>query len=286
MARPTFSGYLRLNLVSVPIDAYTAAQPEGGKLRFHQLHAPCHSRIRYSKVCPIHGEVSNDEIVSGYEFAKDQYVVLDKAETQQARATGERTIELEKFIAPAEFDPIWFNGSDYYLLPAGTPGQKPYALLYRAMIDEERQALGRATLWGRDYLVLVRPYERLLLMSILKFASQLRMPKEFQDQAPEMKLSADELKLGRMLIEATSAEADLASYRDTYTDRLKELVDAKLEGREVVETHEEESPSVINLMDALRQSVERAHGKPAKKIARHARGHHESRSSGRRRKSS
>jgi DNA end-binding protein Ku len=255
MRRPVWSGFLRLNLVTVPVAAFTAAQPEGGQVRFHQLHELCHSRIKYQKVCPIHGEVTAGEIITGYEYAKGKYVIVERAEKEEARSRSERSIELETFVEPSSVDPLWYSGSDYYLIPDGAEGKKPYSLLYRAMEDEERYAVGKAVLWGRDHVVLVRPHDKTLTLSLLKFANQVRLPSEFKDDIPHPHLSADELKLARMLVQATSGEADLTKYRDTYNDRLKELIEAKVEGREVVAPPEEEEPGVINLMDALKKSV-------------------------------
>jgi len=275
MPRPNWTGYLRLNLVSVPVAAYTAAEPDEGKVRLHQLHEPCHSRIKYQKVCPIHGDVSNSEIVTGYEYTKGQYVIVDRKEKGADRSQSERVIELESFIAPGAVDPLWFSGGDYYLLPDGAAGKKPYLLLFRAMSDEDRYALGQALLWGHDHLVLVRPHEDLLTMSILKFASQLRSPGDFSDEVPSLRLSADEVRLGRTLVQAASTDKlDLTKYRDTSTDKLKEQIEAEIEGRHVVAPPEEEAPHVINLMDALRKSVAKVQGKPAKKSSAKRAAHH------------
>ncbi|HEX4149607.1 MAG TPA: Ku protein, partial [Pirellulales bacterium] len=162
-----------MSLVSVPVQAYTALAPEQGELHFHQLHKECHNRIRYQKVCPVHGEVSRDEIVYGYEYAKGQYVVVDDNEREQARTTSDRAINIDRFIPPHAIDPVYFEGRTYYLVPDGAAGQKPYALFYRAMADENRAALGQVALSGRDRVVLVRAGETLLTMSLLNYEEQL-----------------------------------------------------------------------------------------------------------------
>jgi DNA end-binding protein Ku len=261
--------------VSVPVEAYTAVQPGKGDVHLHQLHAECHSRIRYTKSCPVHGPVSNDDIVTGYEYAKGKYVILDREERESARSKSDKAIELEKFVPPSAIDPLFYAGRDYYLVPDGAAGQKPYLLLLRAMANEKRCGVGQVALGGRDQVVVVRPDEGVLVMSVLSFASQLRMPDEYEAMVPEIHLSADELRLGRTLIQAVSADKiDLTKYTDDYTDKLREVIEAKVEGREVTVPPEEDETPLINLMDALRESVARAKKSPqtAKKLPAKHRG--------------
>jgi DNA end-binding protein Ku len=270
MPRPTWSGYIRLSLVSVPVAAYNAQASEGRDLAFHQLHAKCHSRIRYKKVCPLHGEVANDEIVSAYEYEKGKYVLVDEAEKAEAvRSAGhsggakrsvEKAITIANFIPPAAVDPLFFEGSSYYLLPDGEAGEKPYALLCRAMIDEDRWALAEGMLRNRERLVLIRPEEKLLTMSLLHYSTRLRRPKEFAGELPHAPTSAAELRLAKRLIAETSIEkVDWAEYTDDLRKRLKQVIDEKVSDEETIETEsgDEEAPPVINLMDALKRSVGR-----------------------------
>ena len=275
-ARPSWKGYLRLSLVSVPVQAFTSMAPEQGEMHFHQLHKTCHSRIRYQKVCPVHGEVTRDAIVTGYEYAKGQYVVIEESEREQARTKSDRTINIDKFIPPEAIDPVYFEGRTYYLLPDGAAGQKPYSLFYQAMIDEHRAALGQVALAGRDRVVLVRAGETLLTMSVLNYPEQLKPPADFEDLLPDVSIKADEMRLARTLIESSSTdEVDLSEYKDTYTQKLRELVEAKVSGQEVISPPEEDDVPVVNLMDALRRSVAKSRpvtrAKPPKKAARSVR---------------
>jgi len=257
MLRPTWRGFIRLSLVSVPVQAFSTSAPAGGEIHLHQLHAKCHGRIRYQKVCPEHGVVSKDEIVMAYEYAKGQYVVIEPSEQESLHRMSDKAITIEKMIPSAAVDPIYFSGRNYYLLPDGEAAERPYLVLHRAMQSEDRIALGQVALSGRDELLLLRAGDRVLVASLLNYASQLKPAAEFEKQAPNVAASPDELRLARMLLKEISAdEPHLAEYHDTYTAQFQALIEAKIEGREIVAPPEEEVP-VINLMDALKRSLAR-----------------------------
>jgi DNA end-binding protein Ku len=165
--RSSWKGHLRLSLVTVPVQAINAEGGEDGEVNLHQLHAECNSRIQYRKFCPLHGEVSNDEIVLGYEHAKDQYVVVEKQEAR-SRKLGDRSINIDTFVAPEAIDPMYFDGSAYYLIPDGEVAEKPYAVLLRALTAEKQVGVGTGTFWGRERLVAVRPVEDVLCLQMLR----------------------------------------------------------------------------------------------------------------------
>jgi DNA end-binding protein Ku len=286
MSRPVWKGFLRISLVTVPVRAYTVLETGEGEIHLHQLHRDCHNRVRYKKVCPVHGELSPDQIVMGYEFAKDQYVEIEESERKNARTKSDKSIEIDKFVPLDSIDPLYFEGRNYYLLPEGPGGSKPYALLKAALDAEGRCAVAQAALYGRDEVVVIRSREELLVLQTLNFASHLKPVEEFADEFSDEKPRSDELKLAKMLIESASAEKlDLSKYQDTYTDKLKELIEAKVDGHEMVSAPTDEAPISINLMDALRRSVAQAKGasKPKKRLAT---SHRDLTPSKRRRKSS
>src|SRR5487761_1378161 len=194
-ARPSWKGHLRLSLVSVPVEAFTAATPGKGEVHLNQLHDPCHSRIRYRKICPVHGEVPNDEIVYGYEYSKDQYVVLDPGERESFRNQAERAMTIDRFIPLDAIDPFYYSGSNYYLLPDGGAADKPYRVLGEAMKQEKRCALGQVVISGRQELALVRPVETVLTMSLLNCTSPGKPIADFAEEVGEGRVSADELRL-------------------------------------------------------------------------------------------
>jgi DNA end-binding protein Ku len=255
MDHVSWKAFIRLSLVSVPVQAYTAAKPIREQIVFHQLHQG-HARIHYRKVCPIHGEVPNDEIVKGYEYAKGEYVVVTADEIERIQMDGDRSIDVRAFVSPKAIDPLYFSGKSYYLTPDGPAGQKPYDLLQEAMTRKGLYAVGTMVLAGRQQLVVLRPVEHVLTISGLQYASQLRDVSEFNGDNDERDFSSKELELTETLIGATTEKHfDLAQYRDEYEEKLRELIEAKVAGKEITIAAVEEPRTAINLMDALRESL-------------------------------
>ncbi|HET8691288.1 MAG TPA: Ku protein, partial [Steroidobacteraceae bacterium] len=166
--RTSWKGFLRLSLVSVPVKAYTANNPEE-EIRLNQLHQACNGRVRYKKVCETHGELRAEDIVSGYEYAKDQYVVIDDEELQKVRAKSDKSVAIDGFVSPDAIDPVYVAGRTYYLLPDGPAGNRPYALLARGMADANVVAIAQVVLSGREQLVMVRPQDGMLVMTVLNY---------------------------------------------------------------------------------------------------------------------
>ena len=257
--RSNWEGFLRFNLLSVPVKAYSAIAPGHGKIAFHQMHAKCKSRIRYKKVCPVHGEVTKEEIVPGYEYAKDEYVVIDPKDIAKLRAHGEKSIDIDVFIRPDALDPLYYSDRTYYLAPDGRVGEKPYSVLRDVMASEERHAIATMIFSGREQVVAVRPMGRLLAITLLNYEETVKKPEAFESEAPEVKVSAKELGLARSLIDASTVdELDFSKYRDEYNDQIAKLVEAKVEGKEITTAPKGEEPAIINLMDALRKSLDLA----------------------------
>jgi DNA end-binding protein Ku len=275
-ARSSWKGFLKLSLVSVPVKAYTATASGGGEVRLNQLHAECHSRINYKKSCPVHGEVSGEQIVSGYEYSKGQYVVIDTDELDKLRTEDDKAINVDTFVAPDELDPVFSSGKTYYLVPDGPVAQKPYAVLQRAMVELGRYAVARVVMHGKEQVVWLRPMDNLLSMTILNYDHEVTKPAAFDEELIKPAIEADELKLAKTLIEAsTSKKLEFAKYKDLYTQKLTQLIEAKVAGKEIVAAPVHEQAHIINLMDALRQSVAKvqksapaaAAAKPPKKMA-------------------
>ena len=257
-SRTSWEGYLRLNLLSVPVKAYNTAISGGGRIGFHMIHAECHSRIRYEKVCPVHGEVPDGEIVKAFEFAKGQYVAVDDAEREKLLPEDDDAITIDTFIRPDDLDPIYYGDRSYYLVPDGRVAEKPYAVLQRVMAERGRYAVAQMVLSGRGQVVLVRPVDGLLAMTVLNYDEQIKKPAEFADDVPDVSVAAKELELAESLVDASTTDRfDFSEYKDEYTEKLTRMLEAKSSGKKVVRARRTEEPAVLNLMDALRQSLAR-----------------------------
>jgi DNA end-binding protein Ku len=269
--RPTWSGFLKLNLVTVPLKAFPATITAEGDIHLNQLHADCGSRIKYQKTCPIHGEVSQDSIVSGYEYAKGQYVVVEEDEVDKLRPEEDRAIRIDKFIKPGTLDGMYQDDKSYYLLPDGPVAQQAYAVVQEAIKQDGVVAIATVVWHGHDQMVMVRPVGRLLLMTMLKHDAEVRKPSEIEEFVPAVAVSEQEVEMARTVMRSQEVEKlDYSQFRDHYRDKLKALIDAKVAGQEIVAAPAAPA-QVINLMDALKQSVEKAKSavpeKPAKKMA-------------------
>ena len=258
MARSSWKGHIRLSLVSIPVKAFTA-NAAGKEIHLNQLHEECKSRVKYQKTCPQHGEISNSEIVKGYEFAKDQYVIIDEDELDELRTESDRAINIDSFIEPTQLDMLYLTGKTYYLAPDGPIGQKPYQLLCAAMKDEGLLCVAQVVMHGREQLVMLRPLGKLICMEVLAYEDQVKNPANFEGEVEETDFTKDELELTKKLIEATkNDDFHVSSFANVYHDKLKELIEAKIEGKEIVAPPDEQPEQVINLLDALKASVARA----------------------------
>lgn len=254
--RSSWKGYLKLSLVSVPVKAYSAVGAHDDEIHFNQLHDQCHSRIRYAKTCPKHGVVPSDEIVSGYEFAKGQYVVLERDELERLRGDSEKSVSIEAIVPKDAIDPLYLTERSSYLIPDGRVGQKPYSLIENCLRDQNVVAVARLTLNGKDDVVMLRPRGELLVMTVLNASAQVYAADTFAEELGKASVSAAEMKLTKTLFEAyRQGRIDLAEYKDRYTERLTELIEAKVNGHQAVASAPSEEPDVINLMDALKRSV-------------------------------
>ncbi|EMI22920.1 Ku protein [Rhodopirellula maiorica SM1] len=255
--RPTWKGYLKLSLVSVPVKAFTVSDSSKSDIRLNQLHAECHRRIRYKKSCPEHGEVPNEEIISGYQIGEDQYVPIDKDEISAIRTKSDQSIEIATFISDDELDDRFLTDRSYYLVPDGKVAQKPYTLIREVLAADDMRAVAEVILSQREQHVVVRPLGTLLIMTVLQHQQELKTPTGFEQHVDDIDVTDQELKLTKQLVAGmTHDDWDFGQYRDEYQQRLSELIEAKVEGKELVKPPETEAPTIINLMDALKASIE------------------------------
>jgi len=253
-ARPTWKGYLKISLVNIPIKVFPATDA-GATLSFNQLHAECQTRIQQKRWCPkCEREVPNTDIVKGYEFEKGRYVVVGEEDIEKVRVESTRVINLEKFTEDTAIDPIYLE-RPYYLAPDGPVAKEAFAVIREGM--KGKAGIGKVALYGREYLVKVQPRERGLIMYTLRHANEIRSM-EAIDELADMpaKAKPDEVRLAQQVIGTFEGDVDFESYRDDYQVGLREIIDAKIEGREIVTQEVEAPPKVVNLMEALRKSLD------------------------------
>jgi len=254
--RSSWRGHLSFGLVSFPVQAINALNRQQSDTHFHQLHAGCHRRIHYQMVCPVHGEVSNDEIVSGYEYRKGKYIEIDPEELDAVRTKKERSLTIDAFVDSSTIDPLYFDGRMYYLVPDGPAATEPYGIIAQAMERKDCWGIGQIVFSGKDQIVAVRPVDGRLHMAMLNYDEEIRTPNEILPR-PKRVSGGKTVKLAESLIDSWySDDFDFTSYDDNYRERVERLIHAKVKGHEVVAPDdEEEEPEVLNLMDALRKSV-------------------------------
>jgi DNA end-binding protein Ku len=253
-ARPTWKGYLKVSLVNIPIRVFPATD-SAATISFNQLHAECQTRIQQKKWCPTHQrEVSNTELVKGYEFEKGRYVVLSEEDIAKVRPQSTRVIDLVQFATVESLDPIYFE-RPYYLAPDSQIAADAFAVIREGM--QGKVGIGKLALYGREYLVAVQPREKGLVMYTLRQADEIRAMSEVGelDLVPKT-MKPEEIKLAKQVISTFESELNLKDYRDDYQAELRRVIDAKIAGEEVVATAEEMPAKVVSLMEALRKSLD------------------------------
>ncbi len=251
-------------LVAIPVKLYPATASRS--FSFNLLHKGCGSRLKQQYLCAKEGiVVPSGDIVKGYEFAKDQYVIFTPEEIKALEEAGSRAVEIAEFVPLETVDPIYFDKA-YYLAP-DKGGAKPYALFAQALHDSGRCALGRWASHGKQHVVMLRPHEDGLIMQQLLYAADVRTMGELD--IPKVEVKAAELKLARQLIEQQSgAGFDPASYTDAVRERIEAAVEKKVEGQEITVPEEAAGGAqIIDLMEALRQSLEKRGAAPVRQPA-------------------
>jgi DNA end-binding protein Ku len=272
--RTTWNGSLSFGLVSIPVGLAPATKPAARQsdVSFRLLHRECATPIKQKRWCPTHDrEVTQDEIVRGFEVAKGQYVIVEDADLEAIeRHDDSRSIEITRFVQVGTVDPIYFDRT-YFLVPASTAAQRrPYVLLLEAMRQTETAALGRFVRSGRESLCLVRAKDDALALETLFVAEDVYSQAEISEAVADGQIKDSELALARQVIDSLAGEFDPADLHSDYRHDLKALLDAKLRGEEIAVPEPVVEAPVIDLMEALKASVAAAkkHGGDAEKPAR------------------
>src|SRR5690242_3166775 len=254
-ARPTWKGFLKISLVNIPVRVFPATD-SAATISFNQLHAECQTRIQQKRWCPkCEREVPISEVAKGYEFEKGRYVVMDDEDMAKVRPESTRVIDLVQFTEVAAIDPIYFE-RPYYLAPDGQMAFESFAVIREGM--KGKAGIGKLALYGREYLVAVQPKDKGLMMYTMRRSNEIRSMDAIDELAGvPSKVKPEEIKMAKQVISNFEGELNLADYNDAYQEELQRIIDAKIAGEEVVASEEQTPPKVVNLMDALRQSLDR-----------------------------
>jgi DNA end-binding protein Ku len=261
--RAQWKGYLKLSLVSCPIALFPATS-EREKISFHQLNKETGHRIKQRKVDAVTGrEVDSHNIIKGYEIGKGAYIEIDPEELEAIAVASKRTIEIDRFVSKSEIDKVYLN-APYYIIPDGEIGRQAFAVIREAIKQAGKVALGRVVFTSREHVIGLEPRGRGLLGMTLRYPYEVRHEQEYFDHIADEQIPADMLDLAHRIVESKSGQFTPQSFEDGYESALKQLIQNKQAGQPIRAPEWHEPPRVIDLMDALRRSVEasRAGEKP------------------------
>jgi DNA end-binding protein Ku len=251
MPATVWKGFISFGLVSFPVRLFSAARAE--TVHFHMLHKKDQSRVKEVWYCVKENKpIERSDIEKGFEIGKGKYVVVEDAELQKIAPTTATTMEVLQFVGNEEVDPIYFQSS--YYVGADDKGAKPYTLFAAALADTKQDAIAKVAMHNREHIVLIRPSEGGLVLHTLYYPSELH--KTNRSEAPKAKYSAKELELARGLINHLKAPFKPQEYRDTYSENVKRLITQKRKGQKITEVEQPPKVKVIDLMEALKRSIE------------------------------
>ena len=257
--RAYWKGYLKLSLVSCPIAVFPATS-EREKISFHQLNKKTGNRIKYQKVDADTGdEVEPDEIIKGYEVGKGEYLELDPEELEAIAIESKRVIDIDEFVPKKEIDELYLN-NPYYIVPDGEVGQQAFAVIREAINKEGMVAVGKVVFTSREHIIALEPRGKGMMGITLRYPYEVRKEEEYFDAIPDEKVPKDMLELATHIVETKKGHFDPAKFEDRYEDALKDLLKKKQSGEQIEAPRERAPAKVINLMDALRRSVETERG--------------------------
>jgi len=257
MAASVWSGYLTFGLISMPVRLFSGARSSG--ISFHMLHRDDLQRVKQQLYCPADNRViERSEVVKGYEYRKDEYVVVEPEEIKKIEPKTAKTMEILEFVKATDVDPVYFESS-YYMLPEEA-GRRPYALLTKALEESDYVAIAKLTMHNREYTVFLRPHEGGLMLHTMYYAEEVKAVEGFG--APEVELKEAEVKVAHQLIEALAADWEPEKFHDSFQENLKKLIQIKLEGGKIAEVEKPKKLApVVDLMSALKQSLAQMEGK-------------------------
>ncbi|MCA1830031.1 MAG: Ku protein [Actinomycetota bacterium] len=255
-SRAIWKGAISFGLVTIPIRLHSATEEKSFK--FNQLHANDNGRIKYKRFCATcEQEVPFDEIVRGYEYEKDNYVVLSDEELDRG-VPQVRSIDILKFVDSSEIDPIYWK-SPYFLAPDGPAGVKAYKLLAQALEDDARVAIAKVAFRDKEHLATLRVRDGVFVLETMFWPDEIR-DASFEELGADVRISPQELKLAKSLVDNLTGEFDSSEFKDEYREKLEHVVDQKVQGQEIVAIEEPAGGKVLDLLEALKASVEQTAG--------------------------
>ena len=258
-ARAYWQGQIRLALVSIPVEIYSATK-SGAAIAFHQIHEPSGKRIKYEKVVPGIGPVDTDEIVKGYEVSKGKYVLLDDEEIESVKLESKKTLELTQFVDIGDIDPIFYD-KPYYVVPADDLAEEAFIVLREALRKARKIGLGQLAMRGREYVVSLKPCGRGMVLETLRYADEVNKGAHFFREIPDDKPDNDLLDLATTLIDKKTGKFDAGDFHNRYIDALKALIERKKQGQPLEIDDDDakaaKGSNVIDLMAALKRSLDR-----------------------------
>lgn len=260
--RASWSGYLKLSLVTIPVRMYNAISSTS-RVSLSQLHKNCQHRVRQQLVCPEHGKLEREDIVKGYEYEKDKYVVIDESDLQKIKLETNKTIDLIQFVKTDEVDPMFFDKS-YYMTPDGPMAEDAFRVVREAMRKANKMAIGRVVMLGKEHLIALRVQDKGFTLSTLHYASEIRQAAPYFEEIRNGEVDKDQLALATQLVENNTAAFNPGRFIDRYEEALLEVIKAKIAGSEPVVVQQVEAGKIIDLMSALKQSL--AQTKPQKAV--------------------
>jgi DNA end-binding protein Ku len=252
MATSVWKGYLTFGLISIPIRLFSAARSE--RISLNQLHNVCKTRIRMPLFCPqCDKQVPRNEIIKGYEYEKDQYVLFDEAELEKIEPQSARSMEILEFVKVDEIDPLYFDAS-YYVTPEDE-GKKAYQLLLKSMEESGYAAIAKLTMHQREHIVVVRPRADGMTLHTMYYTNEIRQVAEYGQTDKSAEPKPQEKKLAEQLIESLAAKFEPEKYKDQYMESMRSMIEAKQQGLEIAEAPHPKLAPVIDLMEALKKSI-------------------------------
>ncbi|MBC7668129.1 MAG: Ku protein [Gemmatimonadaceae bacterium] len=265
-ARPTWQGHLRLSLVTCPVAMYTATSP-GGEVRFNLLHPKTHNRIKMIATDPELGPVDRADLVKGYEYEKDHYVILTPEEIESVRLESTRVIDIERFVDAGDIDRLYWD-NPYFLVPDGKLALDAYTVIRDAMAGAGKIALGRVVMHTRERLMAIEPRDNGLIAYTLRSHDEVRDSRELFDDIPDRKADPQMVAIAEKIIEQQEGPFDPSQFKDRYEDALRALIAQKEKGgKSKVTVEEPDNTNVVDLMEALRKSLGQKPGIAAVKLA-------------------